>query len=139
MIEVDKCHVDCKYINDYWKNHLIIDQSELITAKNNRTNLEDMDLDKLSIDVSSYEEFKAFVENLEEVNENERTTDKKIKIIKDNTSDDNFFKSKETEPKLFKVNHSKKVHHSKKEYKMIQNNKSFTLKKGNVNKNPKKS
>lgn len=102
MIEVNKCHVDCKYINDYWENHVIIDQSELIAYsknKNNHTNFKD--LDKLSIDVSSYEEFKAFVENLEEVNENERTTDKKIKIIKDNASDDNFYKSKETKPKLF--------------------------------------
>ncbi len=107
MIEVDKCHVDCKYINDYWKNHLIIDQSELIAAKNNQTNLKDMDLDKLS-DVSSYNEFKAFIENLEEVNENERTTDKKIKIIKENTSDDNFFKSKESKPTFIKTKYLKK-------------------------------
>lgn len=126
MIEVDKCHVDCKYINDYWENHLRIDQSELIVAKKNQTNLKDMDLDKLS-DVSSYNEFKTFIENLEEVNENERTTDKKIKIIKDNTPDDNFFKSKSTKPTLIKTN-------PKKEYHIKQNNKSYPLQKINKKK-----
>lgn len=136
MIEVNKCHIDCKYINDYWKNHLIIDQSELIVAKNNQTNLKDMDLDKLYIDVNSYNEFKAFVENLEEVNENERITDNKIKIIKDNTADDIYNKSKESKPTLVKTNPTKKIHHPKKntaKYKI-----SFTLEKRNVKKNQKK-
>jgi len=137
MIEVNKCNIDCKYINDPWENHVIIDQSELIAYsknKNNHTNFKD--LDKLSIDVSSYEKFKAFVENLEEVNENERTTDKKIKIIKDNTPDDNFYyKSKSTKPTFLKINPRKKIHRPKKEYKIIQDDKSFTLEKRNVKKN----
>lgn len=56
MIEVRKCYIDCDYINDYWKDNLIINQS-----KNNKSN---ENSNNLTIDINSYNDFKKYIDDL---------------------------------------------------------------------------
>ncbi len=71
MIEVNKCNIDCEYIDDYWKNQLIVDQSKkMSSSKNSQTNdNQNKHLNRLTIDVNSYDEFKTFVKKLDELTE----------------------------------------------------------------------
>jgi hypothetical protein len=70
MIEVKKCYIDCEYINDYWKDNLIIDQSKHNNCSNNQAHDKpNNDLKRLTIDVNSYDEFQKFIDNIEESND----------------------------------------------------------------------
>jgi hypothetical protein len=70
MIEVKKCYIDCEYINDYWKDNLIVDQSKHNNCSNNQTHDKpNNDLKRLTIDVNSYNEFQKFIDNIEESND----------------------------------------------------------------------
>jgi hypothetical protein len=70
MIEVKKCYIDCDYINDYWKDNLIVDQSKHDKYSNNQTHDKpNNDLNRLTIDVNSYNEFQNFIDNIEETND----------------------------------------------------------------------
>lgn len=79
MIEVNKYNIDCEYINDYWKNNLIIDQSKQnISFENNLINDNlNKNPNRLTIDVNSYNEFKIFIDNLDELQDDTNNSDNK--------------------------------------------------------------
>ena len=97
MIEVKKCYIDYNYLNDYWKKNVIIDQSKQYSCSNNNqinnnqinnnqiNNNPNKNLNRLTIDVNSYNDFKIFVDNL-----NELTDELETNILTSNYTESNL-------------------------------------------------
>ena len=97
MIEVKKCYIDCDYINDYWKKNVIIDQSKQFScSENNQTNDKPTNpLNHLTIDINSYNDFKLFIDNLDELIDDLKPNNLTSTYTENTTNNEECFENEE--------------------------------------------